>query len=63
MIWSHMDFSKMCTNWVENEKKTEIRIALVSTAQFLTGLILGVRLANVRRCYFVTTSLVDWTQT
>ena len=29
----------------------------------ITGLILGLRPANERRCYFVTTSLIGWAQT
>ena len=28
-----------------------------------SGLIPGLRPANERRCYFVTTSLIDWVQT
>ena len=27
-----------------------------------SGLIIGLRLANERRCYFVTTSLIGWMQ-
>ena len=30
---------------------------------YITGLILGLRLANERRCYFVTTSRIVWAQT
>ena len=30
--------------------------------QSMAGLILGLRLANERRCYFVTTSLIGWAQ-
>ena len=32
-------------------------------ASYNTGLMLGLRPANERRCYFVTTSLIGWVQT
>ena len=34
----------------------------IASYVLLSGLILGLRLANERRRYFVTTSLIDWVQ-
>ena len=36
--------------------------AYENLGKYITGLILGLRPANERRCYFVTTSLIGWAQ-
>ena len=42
------------------EKKSAVQ---KSTHPMCTGMILGLRPANERWCYFVTTSLIGWAQT
>ena len=55
---------------VDISRLVQSRICLVYTKNIPeiefganTGLILGLRLANERRRYFVTTSLIGWAQT
>ena len=62
-----------CANWNKYETNAEFEEQKINTIQressrfslrlLLTGLILGLRLANERRHYFVTTSLIGWAQT
>ena len=41
----------------------EFFVSTVENSGCITGLILGLRKANERRRYFVTTSLIGWSQT
>ena len=52
-------FQRTCSN-AQTECHMEVR---VNSALYSAGLILGLRPANERRRYLVTTSLIGWTQT
>ena len=51
------------TLWMGHQETHQLGSDKSFTCQrYITGLILGLRLVNERRCYFVTTSLIGWAQ-
>ena len=49
--------------WIENAAVFHETIDFISLIEYITWLILSLHLANERRCYKVTPSLIGWAQT